>query len=120
MGKNEVLQIMGEPYMTVQGYKIDTSAFEILMFKVRVKYYPLTKDVVKRERTSLLEYGEVTSVKEVKPAEFADTSVWGEYYNLVCTFRNDKLVGWACPNLLRRLGDTLSVPNVGGQKYSPR
>ena len=49
---------------------------------------------------------EIKNGQDLKPEQFTDTKVWDPVFSLYCTFENDKLVQWICPELILQRGDT--------------
>jgi hypothetical protein len=113
MSKNVVLETMGEPFMTEEANISGSSKSEILIFKVRAKSY-IVRDQFK---STAAQHGAIESAmtKEVnvsvdrKPEKFADINKWGDTFNLYCSFENDKLVRWLCPELIPQTDDTTSA-----------
>lgn len=91
MSKTEVVRTLGEPYISKVGYIAESKKYETLVFKIRVKYFKTSSLNYKKENMSSQE---MVIHNEIKPEKFANTEVWGEYFDLVCEFNDDVLVGW--------------------------
>ena len=118
MSKQDVIQSLGEPYMPLEGLSQSQVKTQVLIFKIRVKYYPIS-EAVQAKKIMVGAGGtpystDVTVWKSKKPEKFANTNIWSnESYNLYCIFEDGKLARWRCPEagvLQRAIVDSSLVP----------
>jgi hypothetical protein len=95
MSLSEVVDVLGEPFMTSEGYIQDANRIEVMVFKLKPKYADVPK----------------SNNRDVKPSkEIPKTVMWGQYYDLTCYFENKKLVRWiTTPEGKQALKDTTQV-----------
>lgn len=107
MDKKDVLAILGEPFMTMDGELNNGKSMEIFVYKFRVKLF-VTKTsnhqvVTRGDRVS----EEVVDSKEIKPEKFANTLIWGQIFDVMIEYNNSKLVRWTNP-LLKQMREPVS------------
>ncbi len=116
--RESVLQILGEPYLPKHAFSDSQKGKELLIFKIRTKYYRLkeeTKIILEAPRSGKQVSSTSFQGKDQKPAKFAKTDVWGEMYTLVCVFDNGKLAEWYCLELLGPQADEVAQDSTASQ-----
>ncbi len=81
MTKNEVLSILGEPYMITEARKDSNSIIEIIQYKTRSKH------TVVKQTTGGANSAEIKPDK--KSWKFTN---WGEWFDFYCSFKDGILI----------------------------
>lgn len=101
--KKDVLNLLGEPYMTTDGSTINGKKYVTYIFKLRTKLF------ITKQSSDKSQYWDQTNKPtkdkstiqpvDMKPKKFDSTQVWGQIYDVYFMFENNKLVKWYCPEL---------------------
>lgn len=111
MSKKDVLGLLGEPYLTTVAFYKNGKTYQNLIFKFRTKLYDVKRIAastttgvinIKGIRKSDDPFLSITTETEVKPEKFAQTNVWGDYFDLDCLFENNILVKWSSPQSIEQ------------------
>lgn len=108
MTKDQIIELLGEPYLPKEGFLQPGGNIEILLFKIRPKFYRVRQNDFKLDVSGFTN-GQVRPLnasskgKEVYPEKSAETEVWGELVDLYCRFQAGKLIEYSCPALDQRI-----------------
>ncbi len=105
MTPKEVADTLGEPFMTSEGYYQNAKEIEIIVFKLRPKYFVVREQKVVRDLMTREFIGESGAVTK-PPKTIQDAMVWGDYYNLYCFFENSKLIRWRTTEAIQTPSDS--------------
>lgn len=110
---NEVIMVMGEPYMPEKAYFDKADTIEVIIFKIKPKYYlvrktlqdiysDLNRNVIKSGYPILDAENKINSTDDQRKPEKSEIyNEWSnDSYNLYCEFLNRKLVKYYCKDFI--------------------